>query len=192
MAAMMLFSDGAMGVAVADSGDAYCTGHFSDTVDFDPGSGNDDHSSNGHYDVFISKIDSAGDFQWAATWGSTVYDVGYGVAADSAGNACIIGDFEYMVDFDPGGGTYYLTSNGSSDIFLSKISSDGVLQWARNWGGQGGDTGRGIDAEPWGNIYLTGHYMLTVDFDPGPGVDNQSSNGNDDIFLLKVLPDGYW
>ena len=58
------------GVAVDKSGSAYVTGSFPGTVDFDPGSGVDEHGSiNGSYDVFLSKFDSAGNFLWAKTWG---------------------------------------------------------------------------------------------------------------------------
>jgi hypothetical protein len=39
------------------SGNSYVTGYFSGTVDFDPGSGVDSHTSNGGYDVFLSKFE---------------------------------------------------------------------------------------------------------------------------------------
>jgi hypothetical protein len=39
---------------------------------------------------------------------------------------------------------------------------------------------------------MTGRFSNTIDFDPGSGVDEHTSNGGIDAFLMKVLSDGEW
>jgi hypothetical protein len=85
----------------------------------------DNHVSIAHYDIFLTKYDSGGNFVWARTWGGTGDDVGSQVAADGSGNAYVTGSFEETVDFDPGPGMDNHVSNGYCDIFLEKLPLDG-------------------------------------------------------------------
>jgi hypothetical protein len=185
------------GVAVDGSGNVCVTGYFGDIVDFNPDPTSDDpHSSNGGYDIFLSKFDFSGTFVWARTWGGSSDDSGSGVAADGSGNAYVIGAFQgASVDFnpDPASDDPH-SSNGADEIFLSKFDSPGTFLWARTWGGNDVDWGWGVDVDGSGNVYVTGGFSDTsVDFDPDPSsVDPHSSNGDADIFLSKFKPDGYW
>jgi hypothetical protein len=183
--------DEGLGVAVDSSGSVYVTGVFYYTVDFDPGSGVDNHACNGWYDVFLTKFDSLGNFKWAKTWGGIYWDIGYGVSVDGSGNVYVTGVFYGSVDFDPGPGEDNHTSNGGCDVFLSKLDSSGNFLWARTWGGSSGQNyGNGVAVDVSGNAYVTGYFYGTVDFDPGPGVDNHTSNGWGDVFLSKFDSSG--
>ena len=62
-------SEWGWGVAVDDSGNVYTTGEFQGTVDFDPGAGVFNLTSAGGDDIFVSKLDSAGNFVWAQQLG---------------------------------------------------------------------------------------------------------------------------
>ncbi|MDP6912257.1 MAG: SBBP repeat-containing protein, partial [Acidimicrobiales bacterium] len=81
-------NDSGAWVAVDSSGNVYTTGSFGvGPVDFDPGSGTDSRTSNGVLqDVYVLKLDSAGDYVWAKNFGDTNPDYGYSVAVDSSGN----------------------------------------------------------------------------------------------------------
>jgi len=178
------------GVAVDGSGNIYVTGYFCGTVDFDPGGGTDEHTSNGVHDVCLSKFDSSGNFQWVRTWGGSTDNGGVGIAVDSFGNIYVTGLFGGTADFDPGSGTDEHTASGTSDVFISKFDSSGVFQWARTWGWDGIDYGAGVAADSSGNIYITGYFGGTADFDPGGGTDEHTSKGLFDIFLSKFDPSG--
>jgi hypothetical protein len=183
--------DNGLDVAVDGSGNVYVTGSFEGTADFDPDPGVDNHTSNGEYDVFLAKFDSSGSFQWAKTWGGTGEDDGYAVAVDGSGNVYVTSYFEDTVDFDPGPGVDFHTSNGYYDVFLSKFDSSGSFQWAITWGGSSGwDYGYGVAVDGSGDVYVTGYFYGTVDFDPGPGVDEHWSNGYADVFLSKFDSSG--
>ncbi len=112
--------DAGFGMAVAGDGTIYTTGYFSDTVDFDPGPGTQNLDSAGLGDVFLSQLDSNGDFVSVGQMGGAGDDCGYGIAP--ADNGCIyaVGSFSGTADFNPGAGTFNLTSvDNSIDIFLS-------------------------------------------------------------------------
>ena len=85
--------DNGLGAAVYPSGDAVIVGYFRDTVDFDPTTGVDERTSNGHFDVFVTKLGADGSYQWTATFGSTSQDQGNAVALDDAGNIFSSGNF---------------------------------------------------------------------------------------------------
>jgi hypothetical protein len=177
------------------AGNIYVGGCFESQVDFDPDNGISDiwiMNSNGALDGYVSKISTSGDFSWAFQIGGTGYDDVTSVETDLSGNIIVAGKFEDTVDFDPGVGSEQHTSNGFSDFFLCKYGSDGSHIWTRVWGGVNYDYGWDIAVDRFDNIYLTGYFMGTVDFDPGTGVSNRTSNGENDAFLIKVLPNGNW
>lgn len=113
--------DTGLDVAVDDSGNVYTTGVFVNTVDFDPGPATFTMNSAGDRDVFVSKLDSAGNHLWARQLGGSSEDVGIGIAVDGGGNVHCTGYFEGTADFDPGAGPYDISSAGGRDIFLSQI-----------------------------------------------------------------------
>jgi co-chaperonin GroES (HSP10) len=177
-------------IAVDSSGNVYTTGYFYNTVDFDPGAGTTNLTSAGGADIFIQKLDSSGNLVWAKGMGSTSDDYGSGIAVDGSGNVTTTGTFGGTVDFDAGAGTTNLTSAGDSDAFLLKLDSEGALIWVRGIGGSGSDRGTDVAIDASGNVYTTGWFSNTCDFDPGTGVTNLTSIGLVDSFVLKLDSSG--
>src|SRR5688572_9532814 len=95
-----------------------------------------------------------------------------------------------MVDFDPGAGTFNLTSVGNYDVFILRLDNSGNFIWAGKIGVLGLDNGFSIAVDASGNIYTCGLFMGAVDFDPGPNVFNIASAGIQDIFVLKLNSSG--
>jgi hypothetical protein len=178
--------DYGLAVAVDAGGNVYTTGTFAGTADFDPGGGTHNLTSAGDYDIFISKLDNAGNFVWARGLGEISLDQGQAVAVDAGGNVYTVGDFRGTVDFDPGPGTYNLTSAGTDDVFISKLDNDGNFVWAGQLGGIFSDAGIGVAVDAGGNVYTTGYFSNAVDFDPGPGTYNLTSAGEGDVFISKL------
>ena len=59
--------------------------------------------------------------EWAVSEGGSSSDFSFCVTSDNDANVYTIGIFQGTVDFDPGPGTNFFTSNGSSDIFIQKF-----------------------------------------------------------------------
>ena len=165
------------GVAVDGDGDVYTTGYFNGTADFDPGDGTLNMTSAGSADVFVSKLNSSGNFLWAKKLGGLGYDTANALAIDGAGNVYATGYFNGTADFDPGDGTFDMTSAGEDDVFVSKLNSSGNFVWAKKLGGTRANRAIGIDVDGAGNVYTSGRSQGTADFDPGVGTENLTSAG---------------
>lgn len=181
-------SEAGHGIAVGSDGSSYTTGYFVGTVDFDPGDDTYNLTSAGGTDIFVVKLDTEGVFSWAGAINSLgAYDEwGSDIALGSDGNVYFTGAFSETADFDPGPGTFLLTSAGAHDIFISRLDSEGDFVWACSMGGTGDDAGTGIAVVPDGGVYTTGPFRETADFDPGPGTFPLTSVGSSDVFLSKL------
>src|SRR5206468_2219017 len=119
------------------------------------------------------------------------------IAVDGSGNVYVTGTFTGTVDFDPSpGGTTNLTSAGSgvkTDAFVVKLNATtGALVWAKQIGGASAGfvvSGNAVDGT--GNVYVTGQFNGTADFDPSPGgTTNLTAIGTNDIFVVKLDTNG--
>jgi hypothetical protein len=208
------------GIAADPSGNVYTVGRFGGTVDLDPGPGIHNITSVigpfGITDLYVLKLDSAGNFIWGGAMGGPGQeDYVDDLAADSLGNIYLTGTFQDTMDFDPGPGVYPLTSAGlydgtaeagSRDAFVAKFDAAGNLAWARAVGSShpydaglgdkliddGDDLGRGIAVDPSGLVFAVGSFSYTADFEPGAGTYELTAAGGSnawDAFVLKLLPD---
>ncbi|PKP45079.1 MAG: hypothetical protein CVT94_19010 [Bacteroidetes bacterium HGW-Bacteroidetes-11] len=183
-------SDQGLSITLDASGNVYTTGFFQWTVDFDPGAGTADLTSVRGSDVFVQKLDASGNFLWAKSFGGYSDDYGYSIAVDASENVYTTGYFERTVDFDPGVGTANLTSVGARDVFVQKLDVSGNFLWAKSFGGSSYDIGHSIKVDASGNVYTTGYFERTVDFDPGAGTANLTSAGSTDVFVQKLDTSG--
>lgn len=183
-------SDLGASIAVDGEGNVYTIGAFQGTVDVDPGAATFNLTAAGESDVFIVKSNASGNFVWARALGGTSKDQAYSLALDGSGNVYLTGGFQGTADFDPGAGVLQLTSSGSYDFFIAKLTTGGNLVWAKAMGGAFRDFGYFIDVDAAGNVYTTGEYAGTVDMDPGSGSFNLTSVGTSDVFVSKLDASG--
>ena len=178
--------------ASGPDGSVYVLNPFLGTIDFDPGAPAASSTSAGSWDGYVSKFNASGTWQWTKTWGGTSHDLPSRVRIASDGSVYVLGRFYSTSDFDPGAGTENKTSAGDADAFLLKLDSDGLFQWVQTWGGTGFDTVYDFAFDASGNIYITGEFSGTVDFDTGAGTSNATSTGSSDAFLSKFNSSGTW
>jgi hypothetical protein len=173
-------------IQIDPNGNIYTIGRFEGTADFDPGVGVFNLTSAGSFDVFISKLDASGNFVWAKQFAGSSAAEGFRISIDAIGSVYATGRFQGTVDFDPGPGVTNLSSAGVFDAFITKLDSFGDFIWAKRLGGVNSEEGYSIALDNSGNIFTTGVFEGTVDFDPGAAVFNLSSVGSSDIFILKL------
>ncbi|MCB9230622.1 MAG: hypothetical protein H6581_03120 [Bacteroidia bacterium] len=167
----------------------YVTGYYSGTVDFDPGVGVFNMTSLGN-DIYVIKLDSSGIFQWAKSWGGNSQDGGVSIELHQDSSIVVSGYFVGTMDADPGLGVYNLIGNGDFEIFVMKIDLSGNFIWARSAGGTGVDVPRSVCSDSTGNVYVTGYFQNSVDFDPGPGQEIRTANGDRSVFIWSFNKNG--
>lgn len=175
------------------NGDVYTTGTFNGKVDFDPGTGTFELTSAGDNDIFISKLNRFGDFQWAKQIGGPGNDFCYSIAMDPMGNGDIYttGYFTGTVDFDPGPDDFDLIAGVGQYIFISKLDDAGNFKWAKRLGramliNTNHIGSVALDPAGSGDVYTTGSFQGTSDFNPGDSICNLKSVGGSDIFISKL------
>ncbi len=163
----------------------YVTGIFNSIADFDPSPSTYTlNASNGSF--YVTKLDPFGNFIWARQMGVS-YPNGepVSISADISG-VYTAGYFQTSGDFDSGPGVLTFTSLGGYDSYISKLDPSGNFLWAEQIGGTTGEIIWGLAVDAPGNVYTSGTFDGTTDFDPGAGAYNLTSVGGTDVFIHKL------
>lgn len=190
--------DYGLGIALGTNDSIIITGYFSgapNTVDFDPKTaGTTGLASAGQTDGFVAKYDSAGNYQWVRRIAGTLSDYVWGVALDTSENIFITGYYNSTsVTFeDPVAPVQSLTSTDPADIYFAKYDRGGICQYARVFAGGATSNvvGQAIGVDVNNDIYITGSFFGTCDFNAGAGTANLTANVCTDAFLAKYTNDG--
>jgi hypothetical protein len=150
-------------IAVDNAGNAFMCGTLSLTILFDSISVKNGTSN--YRDIFVASYSPDGRAQWVRTERHGSNDFPNGIGTDRSGNIYICGK-------DYGSG------------FLSMYDSSGVQVWTRGLSG----TAQAMAVDPPGNVYLTGGYLGTPQFDSTklpepPGTERGPAP---DLYLAKL------
>ncbi|MBK9285124.1 MAG: hypothetical protein IPM51_12555 [Sphingobacteriaceae bacterium] len=182
--------DGGSTVACDQFGNVYLSGYFQFTIDFDPGPGTSTLSSvSGWQDIFLIKLDNAGILFGLKSYGGSGIDNCLSMRIDQLNNIYCTGYFHDIVDFDPGPGIMNLPSAGLQDNYILKLDPSGDFVWVKTYGSIGDDFGTSLSFDSSNNVYATGQFYGTVDFNPNIGnypLTALSSDG----FITKLDPLG--
>lgn len=152
-------------------------GNFTGTFDFDPSNATFNLTSAGQRDIFILKLDSLGNFMWAKQIGNSFSNYFRAMNVDDRGNIICLGDFSDSLDLDPGLGLDQVYSNSiGSSIFIVKLGKNGMYKWGKKIEGRYNTSANGTISDGNGNVYSSGYFVDTVDFDPG--ISKYVMNGN--------------
>jgi len=186
------YTDSPEALCTDPNGNAIVVGTFLGTVDFkEDWGGGAAKTSSGFCDAYVVKVSSSGDFCWAYRFGGGGADEGWAVCTDSSGNVYVGGHFvttpgdptvNFAEDF---GGTDEKSSNGSRDIFITKISPSGDYIWTKTFGGSDLEYPKVMRFSN-GYIYVAGVFRGTTKL----GSVSLTSNGENDIFIMKMNTDG--
>jgi len=137
-------------------------------------------------DVVVTKLNPAGNGLVYSTYlGGDERDLGYGIAVDVYGNACVTGWTE---------STNYPTENAyqidqpSTDVFVSKLSPSGdSLVFSTYLGGDGADSGSDIAVDATRNVFITGSTSSSNFPTQNPF---QTDQPDQDAFVTMMGPEG--
>lgn len=185
--------DQAQGLAVDELGNQYVTGSFYGNITL----GGCELNSMGGQDVFVAKLDPAGNCVWAVSAGGTENDEGYEIAQASNGNVYLTGIYRGTAGF----GNTQLSSRGLSDIFVAKLDNAGNWLWARSAGGAinapdlPAERSNGIALDSDNNVLISGYFCGPASFGPFSITSHYSveyQNYRSDLFVSKLDTNGNW
>ncbi|MDQ3109037.1 MAG: SBBP repeat-containing protein [Bacteroidota bacterium] len=181
--------DEVMDICTDNSGNIITAGYFTNSAAFGS-SISLSSASTGIPDIFVQKSNSSGSILWAVRAGGSGSDRALSVTADGSGNIYITGFYFGNAQFGP----FTLNStNGSKEIFIAKLNSSGVFQWATSAGGNLADIGNAIALDASGNVFVTGQFEGTANFGSSTftSANNpQTGQPSIDIFISKLDNNG--
>jgi len=184
------FDDYVNDICLDGSGNLYAIGSFSSTVDFDPSPLTViNKTSNGWIDAFVAKYNCTnGQLNWVENLGGLGDDYGEAVEFNQVTNNLVVGGtFERTVDFDFSASVTTMTATGlgPGDVFIANYQANSTFQNAVSFGNLQQEFVDDLGIDNLGNVYITGGYQGSVDFNPGPLTDIKTNNGLTDVFLSK-------
>jgi len=201
--------DAGFAVAADSDGNAYLTG-LTNSTDFPTSTGAFRGSLGGGNcgttaspvtcpDAFATKLTASGTLGYSTYLGGSSYDLGFGVATDSAGNAYFTGgtgslDFptQDAIQATFGGGSCSFDIDSTHidlscpNAFLTKLDPTGAASFSTYHGGAGGDIGFGVAVDAANAVYVVG---TTVSSDlPTASAFQAHLAGDSDAFVAKISP----
>lgn len=121
----------------------------------------------GSADVFIAKLDSAGNASWAKSFGGTAHDYGKSVVADLYGNVVVSGDF-FSSPIAFGSDSLFTSGlSGTSDVFIAQLGPAGNVLWSKKAGGDHNESATGVALDQNQDLFVVGNYISsTISFGP--------------------------
>lgn len=186
-------SAGALDVAADGNGMIWVTGTVVGSIDFDPDAGISMLNSPGPGipNSYFVALNPSGNLIRALQMNGASDNFCNAVTIDPTNNwVYFCGGFKGTADFDPGGGTYNVNAVGNQGWFIIALDDNGVFQWG---GGNGGDyysQAYDVEVDVNRNVFISGHFYTTVDFDPDPSTSSLlTASGLPDVFFLAL---NYW
>ena len=175
-------------ITTSSNGAIYFTGSFTDTANFNPNATAYNLTSIGNSDIFISKLTENGNLTWVKSFGGTLNDKGANLTLDPSENIYLTGYFEGTANFSTDTNLLTYQSNGSTDLFISKLDSSGNMLFTKVIGGVATENVSDIKYSN-DDIYIGGAYTELIDFDFGPGIQSEHSYASTyigELFVLKL------
>lgn len=170
-------------IAVDSHDNVYLSGSFTGTKNFNP-DGNDELTATSDKFTYLSKYTNDGTYVWTKLLAGGER----AITIDSHDNIFITGAFAKETNFSLTG-TDTRTNVGGADFYLTKLDENGNYKWTKTAGGDENDYSYGLSTDPFGNIYLSGQFRGTANFNPD-GSDIHSRPDSFSLFYMRINADG--
>lgn len=180
-------TDHAYGLAVSAQGNVFVAGDFEDVAAF----GAVTKTSAGESDVYVAKLDGAGNFLWVTTGGGPAADGATAAAVDAQENVVVTGFFTGM---DVAMGPVQLPTGTNGDILVAKLSPAGTVLWAESGGGPNTlpQVGTDVALDAAGNAFVTGTIYGPTTFSWTLGIHLDDPHHEPLAFVAKISAAGVW
>jgi len=179
----------ARAVTIDANNNIIVSGNFSGNDNFNPLGSAYNLNGNGS-SMFLVKYTPSGNLIWATSVAGDAVNSNIYLCVNSNNDIFLDGPFSSSLSFNSG--QTNINPTGSQDLFLAKYKNDGTFQWVKDIGATNASVyNYGIVASQDDNIYISGFFSGTVDFDPSPTSSAfVSDHGLQDLFFAKYDSDG--
>ncbi|MEI8134421.1 MAG: T9SS type A sorting domain-containing protein [bacterium] len=136
------------------------------------------HGDNSRADLWVVRIDDAGNLLWQKSYGGSKRDYGYSIA-QSQNNHFLLGGYSNSSDGD------IATNHGDDDFLAIEIDSVGKIVWEKTYGGSGIDEAYSIAPTQDDGCIVAG-FTFSTDGDVG----TRSTPANPDDWIVKLDKNG--
>ncbi|RSK49831.1 NHL repeat-containing protein [Hymenobacter rigui] len=143
-------------------------------------------TGNSDRDMFVVKLNTDGQWQWAVGIGGSGNEAGQDIAVDAAGKVHVMGNFTSpTLTF----GYDRIANFGSCNMLVAELDAHGTPQWINNGGGNNWDNGSSLAVDRQGNTYVAGSFFSAV---AHFGATDLYKTGLAEVFVGKLDPFGVW
>lgn len=181
------------GMCLDASDNIYSTGDFFMEVDFNPGPAVYNLTCYSGNNVYIQKLNTNGNFEWARSFGGNNPDLSYDIQTDADGNVYTLGIFSSdKIDLNPNADSSFymnISSGGpqtSNDIFLQKLDHYGNYIYGKTFGSTWFDGASKIAFDNDLNVFIVGDYEGDTLFFDGLKQNYVVSKGGTDGYIVKL------
>ncbi len=175
-------------------GNLIISASFDDTIDLDPNAAIKNVIPVGSVDVFIAKWDTDGNYLWSKSFGGSGEEYVLATAMDNTNNLYITGIYESPCDFDPGPREKKIhTPIDGAQTYILKLDQNGNFIFVKALDCENSlNHPNSIAVDSSQNIFITGVYTGTVDFDPDSiGIFKRKGPlAYTSAFILKLMAEG--
>jgi len=157
------------GVTVGKQGFIYVAGSTNGNLDLNKNAGG--------YDIFLTKLDTAGNVKWTFQWGTQWDDCINAIDIDTNGNIFLAGYSTANITNRKNN-----QSENNAQICLLKINDTGKIIWKKQWGTKAPESATSIKISKSRNIYICGWTQGELE--------KKHQIEFDDIFISKLDSNG--
>ncbi|HEY0977075.1 MAG TPA: gliding motility-associated C-terminal domain-containing protein [Flavobacteriales bacterium] len=175
-------------LVVDTDGSIYVTGEFGGSMQVD-GQG---YLPVGGLDLFVARLDAAGEVIWFRTGGGAGIDRGLRVALGPGNTLAVAGEFMGSANVL---GEPVASAGGTADMYVALLNkTDGSLQWLRTGGGSAGNEHpSGLTVAPNGQVTVAGEFRGVAQWSGSSLIstpDPDTGLLDTDVFVASYAPGG--
>jgi hypothetical protein len=174
--------------SVCVTGNSYWVyGGYKGIVDFDFGSGTDNMTSvSNSYDNYLLHLSSNLSHIDVKSFGGSNDEVSRELKNWNGVNLFAIGLFDTSADLDPSPTSTFNVTGTGQESYVLKLDLTGDLIWAKTFGGSSYCSALDVEINNQGNVFTSGRFSNTVDFNPSPTATFNLTTSIQDGFLLEL------
>lgn len=166
------------------------TGYFDAKKDFNPAADSFMLTTYKSIDIYFAKYSEERKLLWAKNIKGSSAESGTYITSDNKGNVILAATFSDSLDVDDTKPGFEMIANNYRASCLNKYDANGNIIWYRQLFGDDQIRVNKIAVGKQNEIYITGSFSGTIEFNIDGKLEKAMSQGNGDVFVAKLSESG--